>query len=139
MKSKETSMLQAMQMFRALADETRLRILNLLQQRELCVCQIVEVLDLGQSKVSRHLAHLRNAGLVKDRRDATWMYYTLADPQGPLHEQILECMKLLTEEVPVAAKDTRALEALGSCNDLCPEDSSSTKDSRGRKTTTVGA
>ena len=115
-------MLQAMQMFRALADETRLRILNLLQEHELCVCQIVEVLDLGQSKVSRHLANLRNAGLVNDRRDATWMYYTLAEPQGQLHEQILECVKLLAQEVPVAAQDVQALDELGSCGDLCPED-----------------
>ena len=132
-------MLQAMQMFRALADETRLRILNLLQEHELCVCQIVEVLDLGQSKVSRHLANLRNAGLVNDRRDATWMYYTLAEPQGQLHEQILECVKLLAQEVPVAAEDMRALDGLGSCSDLCSEESSNTKGSRRMKATTVGA
>ena len=132
-------MLQATQMFRALADETRLRILNLLHQRELCVCQIVEVLELGQSKVSRHLACLRNAGLVNDRRDATWMYYSLAEPQGPLHEQILECMKRLNQEVPVAAGDARALDGLGSCGDLCPEDSSDGKGICGKSTTMAGA
>lgn len=132
-------MLRTTQMFRALGDETRLRILNLLQQRELCVCQIVDVLGLGQSKVSRHLAHLRGAGLVSDRREATWMYYSLAEPQGPLHEQILKCIKLLAQEVPVADEDSRALEGLGSCSDLCPEDSSSMKGSRDKNATIVGA
>ena len=73
-------MSDAVQLFKALADETRLRILNLLVRREVCVCQIVEVLGLGQSKVSRHLAHLRNAGLVNDRREGLWMYYSLAQP-----------------------------------------------------------
>ena len=121
-------MLQTTQMFRALGDETRLRILNLLQQRELCVCQIVEVLGLGQSKVSRHLAHLRGAGLVSDRREATWMYYSLAEPRGPLHEQLLQCVKLLGQEIPVAAQDVQALDELGSCGDLCPDDPASVED-----------
>jgi ArsR family transcriptional regulator len=138
MTSKEISMLQTVQMFRAVADETRLRILNLLQQRELCVCQIVEVLGLGQSKVSRHLAHLRNAGLVNDRRDATWMYYSLAEPRGPLHEQILECVKRLSQEVPVAASDARTLVGLGTCGDLCSEDSSDGKGICGKSTAVAG-
>ena len=132
-------MLQITQLFRALADETRLRILNLLQQRELCVCQIVEVLELGQSKVSRHLAYLRNAGLVNDRRDATWMYYSLAEPRGPLHEQILECVKLLGREVPVAANDVLALARLGSCSDLCQEDASRKKGSCDKSVSIVGS
>ena len=139
MTPREISMLQTMQMFRALADETRLRILNLLQQRELCVCQIVEVLGLGQSKVSRHLAHLRNAGLVNDRRDATWMYYSLAEPRGLLHEQILECVRRLDEEVPVAARDARALDGLGTCGDLCSDDPSDGKASCGKGTVTADA
>ena len=64
------------QIFKALSDETRLRIMALLVDgRELCVCDIMAALDLPQSTVSRHLAYLRNAGLVDDRRQGIWMHY----------------------------------------------------------------
>lgn len=69
----------AAKLFKALADETRLRILALLSHGELCVCDLMEVLQLPQSTVSRHLAHLRNAGLVHDRRQGVWIYYRLAE------------------------------------------------------------
>jgi ArsR family transcriptional regulator, arsenate/arsenite/antimonite-responsive transcriptional repressor len=62
---------------KALSDETRLRILNLLYERELCVCDIVEILQISQAKASRHLIYLKNAGLVKDRKYAQWAYYSL--------------------------------------------------------------
>jgi len=61
--------------FKALADENRLRILALLLEGELCVCEIMAALDLPQSTVSRHLAYLRNHGWVKDSRRGVWMYY----------------------------------------------------------------
>jgi len=64
---------------KALGDETRLRILNLLRGQELCVCDIFAALDLPQSTVSRHLAILRRAGWVNDERRGSWMYYRLAD------------------------------------------------------------
>src|SRR4051812_49724166 len=70
---------------RALADTTRLRILALLRAGEVCVCHIHESLKLPQSKVSRHLAYLRQAGLVRARRDGLWVHYSLAawgDPAG---------------------------------------------------------
>jgi len=118
-------------LFRALADETRLRILNLLCRRELCVCQIVEILGMGQSKVSRHLAYLRNAGLVRDRRDGLWMHYSLARPSGRLHRQAIEWLKQAENEVPMAAADLEALDNLPECGDLCPEDSPG-KPARGR-------
>ena len=65
------------QIFKALSDETRLSILALLQQGELCVCDLMAVLELPQSTVSRHLAYLKNAGLVEDRRQGRWMFYRL--------------------------------------------------------------
>ena len=114
-------MLQAVKLFKALADETRLRILHLLCRRELCVCQIVDVLGTGQSKVSRHLAHLRNAGLVNDRREGLWMYYSLARPTAPLQEQLNEWLKRAMDEVPMGAADLEALGNLGDCGDLCPD------------------
>ena len=66
--------------FRALADRTRLRLLNLMGDREVCVCFFVEILGMSQPKVSRHLAYLRRAGLVSARRDATWMHYRVVTP-----------------------------------------------------------
>jgi len=63
---------------KALSDETRLRILNLLYEKELCVCDIMETLQISQAKASRHLIYLKNAGLVKDRKYAQWAYYSLS-------------------------------------------------------------
>ncbi|MDD4601960.1 hypothetical protein SDC9_09167 [bioreactor metagenome] len=63
---------------KALSDETRLRILNLLYERELCVCDIMATLQISQAKASRHLIYLKNAGLVKDRKQAQWAYYSMA-------------------------------------------------------------
>jgi ArsR family transcriptional regulator len=67
-------------LFQALGDTTRLRLLNLMGSQELCVCYFVEVLGQPQPKISRHLAYLRNAGLVLSRREGTWMHYRIATP-----------------------------------------------------------
>jgi DNA-binding transcriptional ArsR family regulator len=64
--------------FKALSDETRLRILNLLYERELCVCDVMAVLGISQPNASRHLICLKRAGLAKDRREAQWSHYALA-------------------------------------------------------------
>jgi len=66
-------------LFKALGDETRLRIVALLAHRELCVCHLEAALDLAQPTASRHLAILRNAGVVDTRRDGPWVYYRLID------------------------------------------------------------
>lgn len=69
--------------FKAFADSTRLRSLVLLQnQGELCVCELVHALDMSQPKISRHLAQLREAGIVSDRRQGLWVYYSL-NPELP--------------------------------------------------------
>src|SRR4051794_14901027 len=65
-------------MFRAFSDRTRLRLLNMLGSGEVCVCDLVAVLDVPQPKVSRHLAYLRRAGLVVARKEGLWMHYRLA-------------------------------------------------------------
>jgi ArsR family transcriptional regulator len=75
--------------FTALADRTRRRILNLIRDRELCVCFFTEVLDVSQPKVSRHLAYLRNAEIVTARRDGKWMYYRIVQPDDLYAAQIL--------------------------------------------------
>jgi ArsR family transcriptional regulator len=71
---------ELVRLFAALADPTRLRLLNLMDGREVCVCFFVEVLNLSQPKISRHLAYLRNAGIVTARRDGKWMHYSIERP-----------------------------------------------------------
>src|SRR2546428_9663000 len=75
--------------FRALADSTRLRLLNLMNGREVCVCYFVEILKTSQPKISRHLAYLRRAGIVAARRDGKWMHYRLVPPPSHAGEEIL--------------------------------------------------
>lgn len=67
--------------FRALADRTRLRLLNLMRDQEVCVCYFVGILKMSQPKVSRHLAYLRRAGIAAARRQGTWMHYRIAIPR----------------------------------------------------------
>lgn len=67
-------------LFRALADRTRLRLLNLMGDDEVCVCFFVEILGMSQPRVSRHLAYLKKAGIVASRRDGKWMHYRVASP-----------------------------------------------------------
>jgi ArsR family transcriptional regulator, arsenate/arsenite/antimonite-responsive transcriptional repressor len=68
-------------LFAALADPTRLRLLNLMNGREVCVCYFVEILNQSQPKISRHLAYLRNAGMVSARREGKWMHYSIERPE----------------------------------------------------------
>jgi ArsR family transcriptional regulator len=68
--------------FQALGDKTRLRLLNLMGEQEICVCYFVEILAQGQPKISRHLAYLRRAGIVVARREGKWMHYRIAMPQN---------------------------------------------------------
>ncbi|HEU5458646.1 MAG TPA: metalloregulator ArsR/SmtB family transcription factor [Terracidiphilus sp.] len=70
-------------LFASLADPTRLRLLNLIAGREVCVCFLVEILRQSQPKISRHLAYLRRAGIVTARREGKWMHYRLAKPADP--------------------------------------------------------
>ncbi len=85
-------------LFRALADPTRLRLLNLIADREICVCYFVEILRTSQPKISRHLAYLRKAGIVTARRDGKWMHYRLAIPGDEIAGNILrETLKHLGE------------------------------------------
>jgi ArsR family transcriptional regulator len=77
-------------LFAALADPTRLRLLNLMHDREVCVCYFVEILKQSQPKISRHLAYLRNAGIVSARREGKWMHYSIVHPVDAQTSAILE-------------------------------------------------
>jgi len=72
-------MKEALRVFRALADETRVRLLYALRHGELCVCQLIELTGLSPSTVSKHLSILRDAGLLDSRKEGRWVYYRLAD------------------------------------------------------------
>jgi ArsR family transcriptional regulator, arsenate/arsenite/antimonite-responsive transcriptional repressor len=99
--------------FRALSDATRLRILNLLESGELCVCDLVSRLNVPQPTASRHLAYLRRAGLVVARKDGHWSYYRLADAGSRLHECVLECLTHCREEMPQLRRDLARLKRDG--------------------------
>ncbi len=103
-------------MFRAFSDHTRLRILNLLAQGELCVCDIVAILDQSQPKVSRHLAYLRRAGLVLARREGLWMHYHLAPANNTFHKNLLNCLNCCFTDVPELSRDRAQLDQRG-CRD----------------------
>lgn len=79
--------------FNALADETRLRILNLLSEGELCVCDLIRVLKEPQSKISRHLAYLRRARLVESRKKGLWMHYRLAPQSARISAALLRSLQ----------------------------------------------
>ena len=97
-------------MFRAFSHPKRLRILHLLAAGELCVCDLVRVLQAPQPTVSRHLAYLRRAGLVKARKEGLWMHYRLAPATGAFHRKLLECLTCCFADVPELAKDAKRLQ-----------------------------
>ena len=76
--------------FSALADRTRLRLLNLMRSGEVCVCFFVEILKTNQPKISRHLAYLRRAGIVEARREGPWMHYRIVEPPDEDAARVLE-------------------------------------------------
>jgi len=85
--------------FQALGDTTRLRLLNLMGDQEICVCYLVEILGYPQPKISRHLAYLRSAGIVSSRREGKWMHYRIVMPRHNGAAQILrETLEALKEE-----------------------------------------
>jgi len=106
-------------LFRAFADHTRLRILNMLRGGEVCVCDLVKVIDAPQPKISRHLAYLRRAGLVRARKDGLWSHYTLAPAAGGCHQKLLECLESCFQDIPELAADAKALQRVRQCKGCC--------------------
>ena len=93
--------------FKALADKTRLRILALLGENEVCVCHIHDSLGLPQPTVSRHLAYLRRAGLVDVRRDGVWMHYQVARSLNPNVQTVVNAAVDAVTKVPATALDRK--------------------------------
>jgi ArsR family transcriptional regulator len=90
------------QQFKALSEDVRLRILALIfRHGELCVCEVERFLQVSQSKASRHLRYLLNAGLVEDRRDGLWVYYRAPQPTSEDQATLIAALRQLLADVPV--------------------------------------
>lgn len=107
-------------MFRAFCDRTRLRILSLLREGELCVGDMVAILQAPQPRISRHLAYLKKAGLVVSRRSGLWMHYCLAPAGSAFHRKLLECAITCFEEVPEIKSDNVRAAKLHRSGGCCP-------------------
>jgi len=108
-------------MFRAFSDRTRLRILHVLQGGELCVGDIVEILQAPQPRISRHLAYLRKANLVAVRKSGLWSHYSLARAKTPFHRKLLECLAKCFGEVPELQADSVRAAKIGKSGGCCPK------------------
>ncbi len=98
--------------FQALGDNTRLRLLNLMDDQEICVCYFVEILGGPQPKISRHLAYLRSAGIVKARRESKWMHYRIVMPPHIGASQVLrQTLALLKDEKTMQGDKARLTKA----------------------------
>lgn len=107
----------ALQLFRVIADPIRLRILHLLRAGELCVADLVTVLDVPQPTASRHLAYLKQAGLISARKNSYWTFYSLAPARTSLRRKLLECLDADTAGRKRDAKRLAAVRRSGGC---CP-------------------
>jgi ArsR family transcriptional regulator len=117
--------------FKALSDETRIRILGLVFDQELCVCEIEAALGLTQSNASRHLTALKNAGLLSGRKSAQWMYYRLSEEFVNNNSQLIEYLKEKLRTLPEHDEDRRRA---ASCRDadLCqPKNDKEMRDGKG--------
>jgi len=95
--------------FSALADRTRLRLLNLLSDGEVCTCFFADTLQTNDPKISRHLAYLKRAGLVKGRRDGKWVHYSLAQPSDPAARKVLDATLKMLASDEAMARDRKRL------------------------------
>lgn len=99
-------------LFKALADRTRLRLINLLGESEVCVCFLTEILKMSQPKISRHLAYMRRAQIVTARREGKWMHYRLVDPPDEHATKIFGEVRASLPEVPEFQRDREKLEGV---------------------------
>ena len=110
--SKDTKFIDMERFFRALADRTRLRLLNLMSEGEVCVCFFVEVLGMSQPKISRHLGYLRRAGVVASRRDGKWIHYRLIEPPNAHAAQVFDGIRSWLSEDDEMKRDSKRLETV---------------------------
>lgn len=94
-------------LFKALADKTRLRVLALLGKNEVCVCHIHDSLGLPQPTISRHLAYLRRSGLVTARRDGVWMHYQVSQALAPPVQRVVDAALDVLAQAPATSQDRK--------------------------------
>ena len=99
-------------LFQALADRTRLRLINLIGESEVCVCFLTEILKTSQPKISRHLAYLRRAQIVAARREGKWMHYRLTEPPDEHAAHVLREVRASLNEHPEFRRDREKLEGV---------------------------
>src|SRR5256885_15018222 len=107
-------------LFQALADRTRLRLLNLMSRGAVCVCFFVEVLEEPQPKISRHLAYLRSAGLVRTTRDGKWVSYAIVPPENATAREAFEAVMNAIKDDRDFQRD-RAILSRACCSPRVPE------------------
>lgn len=107
--------------FRAFSDETRLRILHLLLDGELCVGDVVKIIRVPQPTASRHLAYLRRSQLVTTRKEGLWTFYALAPAETKFHTKLLECLANCFEEVSCLCADKERAARLRKSGGCCPK------------------
>lgn len=112
-------MKDAIRAFKALSDETRLRILNVLMQRECCVCEVMQALDISQTRASRNLAVLYNAGFLKMRKDGQWSVYSIdTDGMQDYLDYLIKAVSSVLNDSKIAEQDIKRLnkaERIGPC------------------------
>jgi ArsR family transcriptional regulator len=118
------------QFFKALADETRLRIVALLTQGELCVCDLMDVLEEPQSKISRHLSYLKHSGLTYSKRVGVWMHYGLREGADERCDHLIRFLKKELLRLPQSREDVARLKQLKQQGG-CKSDRKATRGYRG--------
>jgi len=117
---RETKRAQINLIFRAFSDRTRLRILCLLTGTEMCVGDLVKVLQVPQPTASRHLSYLRRAGLVNSRKNGLWVHYRLAPAKSAFHRNLLKCLGSCFHDVPEIADDAKRAGLVRKTGGCCP-------------------
>ncbi len=105
-------MAEPVDIVKALSDHGRLRILKLLEHRELCVCEITELIGLATSTISAHLNLLRNAGLIRDEKEGRWINYRLAGMADPFIADLWRIISQRLEHDPIIAEDRKKAETV---------------------------
>ena len=116
---------QLTQMYKALSENMRLRVVMLLTHGEICVCDLMAIFGESQSKVSRHLAYLKHSGLVRSRRAGTWMHYSLKEPLDGTIDAQLNFMKQQLSQLPVFLQDEERMQDVKKLK-LCEKDAEKT-------------
>lgn len=114
-------MTELMDFLKTIADETRLRILALLFQQEICVCNLCDIMEEIQPKISRHLAKLRDVGYVQDKRQGQWIFYYL-DIHDKVELGILNAIVNNIDQYPILKRDYERLQKMIADNSLCKKD-----------------